>query len=556
MAPRPALANGAQRKRLTGSLRAAPAKERSHRDPADNRKVEFRGRRRAGSRVHLASAPGGEFRARVWLAGFALVICGLMIGLFTIDGLHARNGALAVARSGAQNLSESLAQQAGDTFEAIDGVLLAIAGRVESSTMTPLERDRLRAVMTALAGTMPHLHDLLVIDGQGRLVASNTAAAARRGLRLRDQPFFAYHRTHPDLTLHITGPVRSEIEQRWVLDLTRRLNRKDGSFAGVVLAHVALDYFEQRYAAVDVGRFGAVSLLADDGTLIVRRPRVRYVHKLSTAPFTAPFKYRASGWYLQTSPFDGKRKLHAFRRLDRFALLVNVAVAEDEYLAEWRSTAWLNGAALLLVTALIVALAVLLGAQIDRRRLAEQNLALVDALTGLANRRQFDTVLQREWRRAIRERAPLALLMIDVDHFKAFNDRYGHRHGDVVLTVIAQAIDATVVRPGDLVARYGGEEFAVVLPATNTSSALIVAERIRHAIVALDIPHANAAGAIASVSIGAASIAPAQSDEQTALIDAADAALYAAKRSGRNRSAAAPGSAAPSSDPGSQIGRP
>jgi diguanylate cyclase (GGDEF)-like protein len=408
--------------------------------------------------------------------------------------------------------------------------------------MQAVDRDRLHDVMAALVTTMPRLHDLFVIDRRGRMIVSNASSAARPDLQFRNESFFRFHQTHAGLSLHISGPLRSEIENRWVLDLSRRLDNADGSFAGVAVALIALDYFERSYAAVDVGRSGGVSLIADDGTLVFRQPQVRSVTNVSTSVlFADPYKYQSSGWFISSSLFDGMTKLHAFRRLDRFPLVINVAVAEDEYLAEWRSGAWHDVAELLFVTVLITGLAVVLGTQMDRRREAEHNLALVDALTGLANRRQFDTVFEREWRRAVREQSPLALLMIDVDNFKAYNDRYGHRRGDDVLTTIAQAIEAKVVRPGDVAARYGGEEFAVILPATETSSALIVAERIRCAIVALEVPHADAADSLTSVSIGVASIVPRRSDDRATLIDAADAALYDAKRAGRNRSAAAQG---------------
>jgi diguanylate cyclase (GGDEF)-like protein len=126
--------------------------------------------------------------------------------------------------------------------------------------------------------------------------------------------------------------------------------------------------------------------------------------------------------------------------------------------------------------------------------------------------------------------------MIDVDNFKAFNDRYGHQSGDAVLTSIAQAVDAATLRPRDVAARYGGEEFAVVLPGIDAVSALHVAERIRLAVIELAIPHAGGAAHVASVSIGIATAAPMSFDDRTAIIEGADAALYEAKRLGRNRS--------------------
>jgi diguanylate cyclase (GGDEF)-like protein len=535
MAPRTAAPSGAQQARV--SLRRTALSPRSA--SADDPKVTFPP---AGSLARSEFAWCGGALLRGPLVAFALLICLVMAGMFGLDILHERSVAVSVARSGAQNLAASLAQQADDTFEAVNGVLLAISSRVQSTPLQALDRERLRDVMAALVTTMPRLHDLFVVDRRGRLVASNSSSVSPANVEFGGAAFFRFHQSNPGSGLHISGPVRGTIANRWLLNLSHRLNDADGSFAGVAVAQVTLDYFDQSYAAVDVGRLGAVSLMADDGTLIFRRPQVRLGDRLSAlALFADPYGYQPSGWYVNSSLFDGLTKLHAFRRLDRFPLVVNVAVAEVEYLAEWRSDALLNVAILFVATVLIVGLAAVLGTQIDRRREAEHKLALVDALTGLANRRQFDSVLEREWRRAVREHSPLALLMIDVDHFKAYNDRYGHRRGDDVLATIAQAIEATVVRPGDVAARYGGEEFAVILPATDTSSALTVAERIRCAIAALAVPHADSAACVTSVSVGVASIVPRRSDDRATLIDAADAALYDAKRAGRNRSVTAPG---------------
>lgn len=115
-------------------------------------------------------------------------------------------------------------------------------------------------------------------------------------------------------------------------------------------------------------------------------------------------------------------------------------------------------------------------------QIALERLASHDGLTGIANRRRFDEKLGQEWLRARRDKTPLALLMLDVDHFKLFNDRYGHQAGDDCLRRIAECLASMVARPGDLVARYGGEEFAVVLPSIDVDGALVVAQRMREAV--------------------------------------------------------------------------
>ena len=160
-----------------------------------------------------------------------------------------------------------------------------------------------------------------------------------------------------------------------------------------------------------------------------------------------------------------------------------------------------------------------------------------DGLTGIANRRHFDVAMEKEVRRAKRNAGALALLMIDIDHFKAYNDHYGHQQGDDCLIQVAAALTALLQRPTDLLARYGGEEFAVILPETDDAGALQMAEAMRAGISALAMPHLQAGGAERhiTVSIGIASQDPAAPVEVAALIGAADRALYGAKRQGRNR---------------------
>jgi diguanylate cyclase (GGDEF)-like protein/PAS domain S-box-containing protein len=165
-----------------------------------------------------------------------------------------------------------------------------------------------------------------------------------------------------------------------------------------------------------------------------------------------------------------------------------------------------------------------------------QALAQQDGLTGLANRRRFDEVLVEEFSRARRQREPLSVLLLDADHFKAYNDHYGHLAGDECLRRISAAIESVLRRPGDHAARYGGEEFVVLLPLTDESGALIVAEQIRAAVSALAIQHLGSAPQIVTVSIGVSSLIPfGGADHPDRLIAAADRALYRAKAEGRNR---------------------
>ena len=161
--------------------------------------------------------------------------------------------------------------------------------------------------------------------------------------------------------------------------------------------------------------------------------------------------------------------------------------------------------------------------------------AVIDGLTGVYNRKFFDDKLRQEFRSCARQQMPMSLLMLDVDAFKDFNDHYGHPAGDRVLVAIVTAAHSQLNRASDVLARYGGEEFAGILSACDHAGAVLVAEKIRHAIAELRIPHAgsNVAGHI-TVSVGAATAGPAGQASETELLDAADRALYQAKRGGRN----------------------
>lgn len=159
-----------------------------------------------------------------------------------------------------------------------------------------------------------------------------------------------------------------------------------------------------------------------------------------------------------------------------------------------------------------------------------------DGLLGIANRQFFDTRLHDEWNRARRDRAPISLLMIDVDFFKNYNDEYGHPAGDACLQAVAQAAAGKMVRAVDLLARYGGEEFVVVLPNTAAKGAYQVALSICQAVEQLEIPHvASSVAAHVTVSIGVATVVPERHALPAQLVAAADQALYAAKQQGRNR---------------------
>ncbi len=205
------------------------------------------------------------------------------------------------------------------------------------------------------------------------------------------------------------------------------------------------------------------------------------------------------------------------------------------------SLSWYVAHSLGLVASLEVLFGVLSDLLFQARHAAQANeematLLRTDVLTGLANRRAFDAALETEWRRGYREQTALSLLMVDIDNFKGFNDRYGHLAGDVCLRLVAGALARQAYRPADLSARIGGEEFAILLPVTEEAGALQVAERLRAAVANLMLPHQSSPSGFVTVSIGAATLRPNTAFVRPeALMGEADCALYRAKAQGRNQ---------------------
>ena len=502
-----------------------------------------------------------------WATVFVAVVC---LSLLAIDGwrsLNARAELLAASERATANLARSMAQHADDTITTADTVLLDIVERIESGgglAPNAAGQQRLHRLMVAQVARLPQLNGLFVYDDAGRWVV-NSRPVMNLAYNNADREYFEYHRTHTDSGPHIGVPVVSRSTGKWVLPVSRRLKRPDGGFAGVALATIDLDYFNRFYQRLDVGQRGAVALLHQQGTMLVRRPfdENRVGVSIVDTPIYRQFSASGrdgSGFFRSTQ--DGELRLNSYRVLERYPLFVTAALSRDEVLEGWRRDTLLHSFGVLLLALLLALFGKRLIQQIELRLQAEkellqardaleilnrtlEKLALQDGLTGLANRRQLDVTLGKEFSRAARTGSELAFIMLDVDCFKQYNDLYGHSAGDDCLRAISKAIRAqTPKRPGDLAARYGGEEVGVLLPETGVAGAQAVAERIRKAIEELRIPHAGSPGGAVTISAGVAALAPPPGSgpsAATALVEAADQALYAAKAAGRNRVHCAPG---------------
>jgi diguanylate cyclase (GGDEF)-like protein len=486
---------------------------------------------------------------------FVLLVCLILIGISAWSVWNARQVQLHELETATQNISRSLAQHADDAFKKADTAILGLTERVAVDGTSPEALDRLHKLLLMRVEELPELHAIFIFDKDGRtLVNSKEKNDVERNNA--DREYFSFHKTHSGLGPYIGAPVLSHVSGMWIIPLSRRLNDADGNFAGVVLATISLDYFNAFYAEYDIGHDGAILLALNRGIQLIRWPMLpnSIGRDVSTGPlFSTYAAHNESGTATYVSPGDGVERLVAYNHLQHYPVVVSAALSQNEILAEWRRATLVQGVIVAFIVLALGYLGFRLVDQINLRTKAEEEarrtgealldlnrtlekLAMQDGLTGLANRRQFDTVLQNELSRATRSASSLALIMIDVDYFKKYNDIYGHLAGDECLRQISKIIQSAEGRSGDLAARYGGEEFALLLPSTDVAGALKVAEEIRKSIRELEIRHDGNLQGVVTISAGVNALVPVtDSDTPTSLIRAADEALYAAKSSGRDQ---------------------
>ncbi|HEJ2440164.1 TPA: diguanylate cyclase [Burkholderia multivorans] len=475
-----------------------------------------------------------------YVVAVGVLIAFALMGLCILQLFQSREDALDRARETSRNLALVAERDITRNVELYNLSLEAVLQGLRRPDVMAASPALRRGVLFDHAMTAQYLGSMLVLDAQGNIVLDSQSDVPRHG-NFSDRKYFTVHRDRADVGLYVSDPFASRLRGGTPsIVLSRRVSNADGSFAGVALIAINLEYFHKLFAGLALGPHGSISLIGTDGIMVMRQPYELHTigRDISQAATFRRFRSAPEGSFLERSSIDGVRRLYYFKTLPNLPLIVMVAEAEQDIYAAWHRRALTIGALVATFGAAFIALSVLLGAQLRRRMRAESELILLartDGLTGLNNRRSFGEVLDREWRRARRVRSVFSLLFVDVDRFKAYNDTYGHQAGDDALAAVARCIGENIRRPADVAARYGGEEFVVLLPDTAANGAAQIAERIRIAIDALGLEHVGSEFGRVTASIGLASWKPEQDVEPDAIIKAADEALYYAKATGRNK---------------------
>jgi diguanylate cyclase (GGDEF)-like protein len=536
-------------------------------------------------RPAVPSKPMLSIRARL------IVLALIAITPLMIERVHGLEEARAIRTERANNDVIDLARRGAESQRQIIysvRSLLQIVSRVYAKL--PFDSGNCNQYLGDLTTNIPWIRDLSVASSDGRIKCSTQTSAL--GLNVSDRPYFQTALTARDFALsdymiNRTNDVPSVVA-------TYPIVKNDGSLSGVVLAVINLQWIGDLAAAAAQHSGAAVLLLDSAGTLVAgSADQQAYIGKrFAGSELTRQMLANDSGT-ITVAGLDGVQRIFAYVRVPwtqaRLAVgldegAVHAGIDHEIDVAYLQLVAfglfvlliaWFGGEQLVVrpirslvrtatrfgrgdlhvrasqeswvaefapLAAALDDMAAKLAAREEELQIANRHLdelASLDGLSGLANRRGFDREIEREWQKAAAGGVPLALMMVDIDHFKLFNDRYGHVSGDTCLRAVGETLSLVALEEAVLVARYGGEEFALLLPSLHIDRAAALAEEARRAIEDLMINHAESPVGHVTISIGVESVVPQKFQSYSDLIEAADRALYDAKRRGRNTVVAA-----------------
>jgi diguanylate cyclase (GGDEF)-like protein len=449
----------------------------------------------------------------------------------------------------AAGLAGMMEVNARRTFEVEELVANAVTSYVQSAGgMAGIRRDvtRHRAYLQKLAGILPSRGSIGIMELTGHPLFGSTANIPP-GLSYADRDWF---RGIVDgrpryVGRAVVGKVRDEV----IYPYAAGLYDPAGKLEGVLVISI----HPQAVGRLEVTADGnsRLGIYRSDGATVARDPINTQDLAVDTQAVARDLRTYADGpmgSFIARSPFDDIERVVSFRRMPDLDLIVVAAIGKSNALHHWyRDFAFTGLMVVLMLGALAIVLPLVLR-MVDREaearawlaaaneRLAQ--LSATDQLLGIGNRRHFDEAIATAWRQSERTKCPLSLIMVDVDHFKPFNDLLGHQEGDGCLRQVADLMKSVAQRAHDVVARYGGEEFVVLLADTDLAGAWAVANRIRASVWERAIAHPGSSFGRVTVSVGVATLTAKHGQAASDLISMADGALYRAKELGRNRAEA------------------
>ncbi len=354
------------------------------------------------------------------------------------------------------NLARATAQHAEDTIRQVDVVTAALSERVEGDGLQNMDVARIHKLLVQQAAIMPQLHGLFIYGPDGQWLVTDKEVIPETANNA-DRDYFQYHRTHEDRGVRIGEVIKSRSTNDLIIPVSRRLNNPDGSFAGVLLGTVKVSYFVDYYGDFKIDDKGALVLATRSGTILVRRPFVESVigkSLVNSVIFRNYLPTSNQGIAEARAVVDDTERLYGFRALTTYPLVVEAGLSRESIIAPWRRDLFKTSIVLIFLIMILVGFGLIVLSQLRHRMTMEKqirsahqtmrDMALTDSLTGLGNRRRLDIALADEIRLAKRQGSSLALIMLDVDYFKRFNDRYGHAAGDDCLRAIATAVRQTI----------------------------------------------------------------------------------------------------------------
>lgn len=482
----------------------------------------------------------------VWIT---LANVALVTGLAGVSGLmlwDMHEDAAQRSDAAAHALVQVLTRDINRNVELLDLSLQAVADGIRNPAVHDAEPALKRMILFDRSASARNFGAVLLVDETGTTILSSRDTDPPL-LNVAEREYFQYARDHIDNQLHVGHPFIGKLRGKWLLPLSRRLSHPDGSFAGVVRAVIELDYFRDLLEAAAGPLIGRLELYGPDGSVLMTMPYnpARIGVRVADNPSYIRMASGSQGEFHGPAIVGPGEHDFVYARVGALPLLLSRCAKPGAAFADWWWRALSLGGILVALLSAVLGMSRLLQRELERhkateKRLAAANaklatLATTDALTGLGNRRLFDDTLDSEWRRAQRNQRSLSLLLLDADWFKGFNDHYGHQEGDEALRLIARSLNAELTDQFDSSYRIGGEEFAVLLPDTDLTRAMNVAERIRALVAKWSVPHRGSPYGRLSVSVGAAEMIDAQASDAASLIAAADHALYVAKELGRNQ---------------------